>query len=235
METGFRAGTVRDVRDLCDMYGVTEADKRDYLLDLARIGKQHSRWNLYEPPFSTYIELEAAADSIHCHHSAIIPGHVQTANYARAILDNWMVPAGPESVEERVVDRLNRQRWFSEPDPPEVSFIIGEEALHRLVGGPAVMRAQLERLIEVAELPNVTIRVIPYEAGAHLALDDSFVILGLTAPMDSIVYLETIFADLLFEHSQDVEKYQEAFARLGNVAATEEDSVARIAKIIREF
>ena len=90
-------------------------------------------------------------------------------------------------------------------------------------------------MIEVAELPNVTIRVIPYEAGAHLALDDSFVILGLTAPMDSIVYLETIFADLLFEHSQDVEKYQEAFARLGNVAATEEDSVARIAKIIREF
>ena len=229
METGFRAGTVRDVRDLCDLFGVTEDDERDHLMDLARIAKQRGRWHSYGLQFSTYAGLEVAASSIEEYVSAVVPGLLQTADYARAILSCWDSVLRPEVIEQRVGDRLNRQLRLREADPPNTWFILGEEALHRLVGGPVVMIAQLNRLIEIAELPNVTIQVVPYEIGAHTAVGGSFIILKLAAPIDSVVYVEGLFGDLLLERPQDVENYKLTFARLQEVAAGEKESVARIA------
>jgi transcriptional regulator with XRE-family HTH domain len=215
METGFRSGTVRDVRDLCDLYGVTDPGRRDHLMELARPGRQPSWHRAYGPRFSTYLELEADASSIKTYETTLVSGLVQTADYARAVLETYAATLSPDAlspevIEQRVEGRLVRQRRLTEADPPYYWFILDEATLHRMVGGPVVMRAQLKRLIDVAKLPNVTVQVVPYEVGCHPAGDGSFTILDFTAHVDSLVYTEDLVGDLIFERPGDVAQYKRA-------------------------
>lgn len=174
--------------DCPSVHGLARAE-RDHLMELARESKKQGWWQPYDVPYSTYIGLEAEAVSIKAYHPTTVDGLLQTADYARALYTT-LTGFSAEAIEQEVEARLIRQRLLTEADPPCAWFIMDEAALHRVVGGPATMRAQLEQLFEVARLPNVAIQVIPYEAGAYSAMESSFTTLEFAAPVESVVYIE---------------------------------------------
>ena len=229
METGFRSGTVRDVRDMCDLYKVSDTALRDHLIELFREGKQQGWWQSYDLPYSTYIGLEADAASIKNFNLSIVPGILQTADYARALHVTTVPTLSPESIEQGVETRLIRQRRLSENNALRVWSILDEAALHRVIGGPAVMRSQLERLIEFAGLPNITIQVIPFEVGAHPALESDFIILEFATSVGSVVYVEGLLGSFYRDRPQDIKRYQMIFDVLSSVACDKKESITKIA------
>ena len=235
METGFRSVTLRDIRDLCDLYQVTDISQRDYLMELGREGRRQGWWQTYDVPYGTYIGLEADATSICSHEVTVIPGLLQTADYARAMLQAASPVSDPHRIEQRVTIRLTRQRILSQQDPPHFHVIMDEAALRRIVGHPAVMKAQLHHIVERSSLPNVTIQVIPYDAGAYPALDSSFTILEFPSPMSGMVYLEGTFGFMFVERPQDFERYKNIFRNMQIIAADSRETIALIGKVSKEL
>jgi hypothetical protein len=120
----------------------------------------------------------------------VIPGLLQTEEYPRAVTDEILCGAAPDVARQQVEARLTRQRLLTQESPPQLWTVIDEAALHRVVGGPGVMRAQLEALIERAALPNVTVQVLPFEAGAHPGMDSTFILLHLDEEVSDVVQVE---------------------------------------------
>lgn len=234
MENGFRSGTLQDVRDLCDLYTVS-GTQRDHMMELARQSKQHGWWQDYDVPFSTYIGLEADAASIKSYHCAVVPGLLQTADYARAIVNvtGQARKLVPEAIEQRVQMRLTRQRILTRPDPPELWAVLDEAVLHRTVGGAAVMAAQLDRLMEISWLGNVNVEVIPYSAGCHPGIGGAFDILGFDSTLPDIVYIEGLFGVVYVEKPHDIDRFNEIFRSLHEQALNQEKSREQIAIVRR--
>lgn len=230
METGQRAATQRDVRDLCDLYGVTDPAKREQLMELAREAKQVGWWQGYSLPYTTYVGLEQEASSLRIFHSAVAPGILQVADYTRAIHQVGIPRFDDTRIEERVEERGTRQEIFERADPPLVDVILDEAVLHRPIGGASVMHAQLGRVIELARLPSITIQVLPYSAGAHPGLESDFVILDFGDRAHRVVYVEGLVGQIYVERAQDVGRYEQVFDRLRAMASSPRDSV----KLIRE-
>lgn len=229
IESGFRSGTVRDVRDLCGLYEVAGTSRGDHLMDLARASKQQGWWQSYGLGFSEYVGLEAGASSIKDFRPLLVPGLLETADYARALHVSAVPEISPDKIDRLVEARLLRQRRLDDADPLRAWVIMDEAALHRVVGGPDIMRAQLNRLIEIAALPNVTIQVIPFEAGAHAALDSNFAILDFAAPVGSVVYVEGLLGIFYLDRPEHVKRYQLVFDALRATALSREGSIRRIA------
>ena len=155
-ETGQRGVSQRDIRELCDLYGV-EGDQRQHLIDLASEGKQRAWWQTTRLPYSTYVGLEAEAVSISDYALSVMPGLLQTSEYARAVLEAMVPRWVPEIVEERVQGRLDRQeRILAAPGAPRFEAVMDESVLHRVVGSPEIMRAQLEHLLTLLDEPAIT-------------------------------------------------------------------------------
>ena len=233
IETGQRGATPRDVRDLCDLYGVTNQAERERLVGLAREGKQQGWWQSYDLPFATpmYVGLEAEAVRIKDYDSAVIPGLLQSADYLRALYDDPLPEPTdreltPELVERRVEARLIRQQLLTRRQPPPLEFwaIMDEAALHRLIGGPAVMSAQLKRVVEAMQLPNVTVQVIPYSIGPHPALNSTFNILEFSGAAPHLVYSEGLAGFIFMEREEDVERYNDVFRHLADIALMPDQS-----------
>lgn len=234
MESSFRSGTLRDVRDLCELYGVTEEAKISHLMQLARNSRQQGWWQLYETTqYAGYIGFENDATSIKLYHSAVVPGLMQTVEYTHALHQNSPYNFTPERVEQLTEVRLIRQRLLTQVNPPNFWAILDEAALRRSVGGPAAMRDQLERIIEVSKLRNVLLQVIPFDTGAHAAIDSSFTILEFNDPVPAMVYAEGLSGFIYIEKPAEVEKHQRMFEILSGSALNEEDSVGFIAQMIR--
>jgi hypothetical protein len=231
METGHRGATARDIRDLCDLYGVSDPAQREKMARLAAEGKQQGWWQPYDLEFATYVGLEAAATSISNFQSIIVPGLLQTPEYARAMHEADVGEYTPERIETHVEVRMRRQNLLTRADSPlQFSVVLDEAVLHRAVGGPAVMGAQLDRLIEAAKLPNVTIQVISYNTGAHPAMGSAFDVMdfGNTAP--SVVYVEGLMGFIYIERPEDINRYRKVFEYLRTVALNSRDSVELMAK-----
>jgi len=224
METGHRGSSPRDVRDLCELYGV-DGERREHLMELAREGKQRSLWQSLNLPYSTYVALEAEATTISDYGLNLVPGLLQTADYARAVVRAAVPRWVPEVVEQRVSGRLARQQILTSPaGRPQFNALVDESVLHRVVGGPAVMAGQLTRLLEMTELPNVSLRVIPYRAGA-LPTGNKFIILTFAQEtMPDVVFLEGLTGDLYLDHVDDVEAYNATFWSLGELAVSAPES-----------
>src|SRR5216683_3973507 len=233
METGQRGASGRDMRDLCDLYGVGNEQRR-HMTELASEGKQRAWWQPLGLPYSTYVGLEAEASCVRDYGLSYIPGLLQTADYARAIVKAAVPSWIPQIVEQRVNGRLIRQQILTRPEhPPRFQAVVDESVLHRVVGSPEVMSAQLTRLLEVSELPNVDLRVIPYEAGALPAGNNKFIIITFTQPtVPDVVFVEGLTGDLYLEDAQDVEIYNATFWALGKLAASTEQTRAMIACMI---
>jgi transcriptional regulator with XRE-family HTH domain len=231
METGQRGATLRDVRDLCELYGVTDEAEVARLMDLARGGKEQGWWQPYDLEFSTYVGLEAEAVSTKYYQSTVIPGLLQTADYARAMHEVVIPKLDQARISELVQVRLVRQQLLQRNPPLAVSAIFDEAALHRVVGGPKVMQAQLARLVELAELANVTIRVIPFAVGAHFAMDSTFRILEFVKPVPDVVYVEGLVGFLYLDRAQDVARYEMIYESLVGFALDPKESIELITRI----
>jgi transcriptional regulator with XRE-family HTH domain len=232
METGHGAATPRDIRDLCNLYGVTGQAERDQLMSLAREGKQTGWWQGYDLDyFATYVGLEAEATGIRYFQSTIVPGLMQTPAYARAMYEAGIPKFTQERIDQLIEVRLTRQRVLVRKPPVRLEVILDEAVLHRLVGGTAVMRGQLDRLIELSNEPNVSIQVIAYSAGAHPAMDSTFNILEFTGSVSSVVYVEGLVGWIYVERSPDVDRYQQVFEHLRTVASSPRESIELIARV----
>jgi hypothetical protein len=231
METGHVAATPRDIRDLCDLYYITDQAERDRMMRLAVEGKQQGWWQSYDLDFSTYVGLEAEALAIRRYQSTVIPGLLQTPAYARAVHEAGVPRFPPERIEELVEVRMTRQRLLSRRPALRFWVVLDEAALHRTVGGPRVMSAQLDRLIEAAELPNVTVQVIAYSAGAHPAMDSSFSMLDFAGNVPSVVYVEGLVGRVYVEGPRDIARYQQVFEYLSTVALTPRESIELVTRV----
>jgi transcriptional regulator with XRE-family HTH domain len=234
METGHRGATARDVRDLCDLYEVVDPGERARIARLAAEGKQQGWWQSYELDyFATYVGLEQEAAATKNFQSTTVPGLLQTADYARAMHQSGEFT--PERTEQIVQARLKRQQALAKDSPLQLWAILDEPVLRRLVGGFHVMRDQLERMVDAAQMPNVTIQVIPFTAGAHPAMESSFDILQFTAPTPSLVYVEGLIGYMYLERSQDLQRYEEVFERLCDIALSPQESIELIAETAAQY
>ena len=234
METGHGVATARDIRDLCALYGVTEEAERERLTSLAREGKQSGWWQSYDLDFSTYVGLEAAATELRYYQSTIVPGLLQTADYARAMIEVSVPRLAPERTDELLEVKLTRQHVLSRAEPLRLWAVLDEAALHRVVGGPAVMAAQLNRLAQATRSPNVTVQVIPYSAGAHPAMDSTFNILEFGSSVPSVVYVEGLVGWIYLDRSTEIARYQQVFEFLCSLALSPRKSIELITEVGKE-
>jgi transcriptional regulator with XRE-family HTH domain len=226
LETGQRGANLRDIRDLCDLYGVVDPAERDRLALLAREGKEQAWWQPFDLPYATYVGLEAAATAIRDFEPGVFPGLLQTPGYARAVHERGMPRLSHAEIEQRVRERLKRQEILTHAGAPNLHAIFDESVIRRIVGGPAVMAAQLDRVIECMALPAVIVRVVPFGAGAHAALDSTFILLEFDPPVTGVVYVEGLAGRMYLERSEDVHRYTEVFEQLCGLALSPQESVA---------
>jgi transcriptional regulator with XRE-family HTH domain len=235
METAHRRVTPRDLRDLCEVYGITDQAERDRLMALVRESKEPGWWQSYDLPYSTYVGLEAAATWAKGFHSSVVPGLLQTADYARALHEGAMPDSStpeltPEVIDQRVAARLERQGRLTQEESLNLWTVLDEAVLHRMVGGPSIMGTQLLHLAKASAMPNVTVQVIPYSVGAHPALESTFYILEF-ADVPDVIYVEGLVGWMYLDHRQDLDRYQKVFTRLCDIALTPEESVRLINEI----
>jgi len=235
LETGQRGVSARDIRDISDLYELGD-DDRKRLADLARAGKQHPWWQPLSLPYSTYIGLEADATSIRDYGLGVMPGLLQTPDYARAVLQAIVPHRTPDEVEHLIEGRVARQRRvLAAESPPQFRAILDASVLHRVVGSRAVMQAQLERLIEMSRLPNVTVKVVPYEAGPLPVPNNKFIILSFSdAVLPDVVFVEGLTGDLYMDRKDDIDTYNSAFQALDELAASPDQTRGMIRTILTE-
>lgn len=222
--------SVRDIRDLLDEYGVTDERKREGMLTLAREGRQRGWWDTMGLPgtTTTFIGLEAEAETELSWRTGILPGLVQTADYARAVMRNGPAELPDEEIERRVEARLKRQTLLTEGGL-RLWVVMDEAVLRRTVGGPEVMRAQMKHLLEVAKLPRVTFQTVPFDVGAHPGTNGSFAIVQFPDPDLPAVYVEAIAGELFIEEPPEVRQYEVAFQRLTAMAMPPDATLKLIA------
>jgi transcriptional regulator with XRE-family HTH domain len=236
LETGRAGASPRDIRDLCVLYEVTDPAERERLMSLAREGKQRAWWQEFALPYATYVGLEANASSLSDYNTDIVTGLLQVESYARAILEVADPPLDSAGIEQRLEARVKRQSLLEQDVGPVLHSILDEGALHRPVGGPAVMREQLARIVEAASSPKVTFQLIPLAVGAHPALDSTFVIIQFDEPMvNDVVYVEGTVGNIYLESTADLERYKRVFSRLRSIALSPEDSIASVMKVSEAY
>jgi transcriptional regulator with XRE-family HTH domain len=230
METGQRSATLRDVRDLCVLYGITQQSDRDRLMTLAREARQQAWWQSYDLSYKTLAGLEFEATAIDDFQSSVVPGLLQTPQYARAGHLGAFPVLSPDEIERQIEAKLTRQEILRRAEPPEFRAVLDEAVLHRLTGGPDVMKAQLGKLVEASRLPNVTIQVIPFSVGAHPGVESNFNILRLPTT-SGVVFVEGLSGSTYLERPEDLERYGQIFATLQDVALSPQDSIDLIAQM----
>jgi transcriptional regulator with XRE-family HTH domain len=237
METGQRGATQRDVRDLCVIYNVTDPAQVDHLMDLVKEGKQQGWWQSHELDyFATYVDLEQASTTLSYYQSTIVPGLLQTVEYARAMYAAGL-PAEitPERADELIEVRLRRQQVLNREPPLQLRAVFDEAVLRRVVGGPEVMGAQLHHLNEAANMPNVTLQVIPYGAGAHPAMDNMFTILEFDAGAPAVVYVEGLMGWMYIEREHEVTRYVQVFEHLRKLALNPQETIELLSEIGSQY
>jgi len=238
IETGQSRAQTGDVRDLLDIYGVTD-DEAEALVQLAREARRRGWWTAYNDVFTgTYVGLEAEASAMRTYEPQIIPGLLETEDYTRALIRAGLVRADPAEIERRVEARLARQEILRRPDALAIWAVLDEPAIRRPVGGPAVMSAQLQHLIEVTATPNskITLQILPLAVGSHPGLSGPFVILDFPSAEDpSVVYLETATDGLYLEETAEIERYTLMFDHLRASALSSSESASLIARAAQEM
>jgi transcriptional regulator with XRE-family HTH domain len=239
MENGRVGFKERDVIDLLALYGVSNEKTRATMVSLARQSNYSGWWSKYDDVtadwFEGYLGLEAAASVIRTFELQFVHGLFQTEAYARAVTLLGYSAAPPDEIDRRVSLRLKRQDLLTGPAPPQVWSVIDEGALRRPVGGRAVMRAQLKRLIEVAEPRHVTLQVVPFRMGGHAAAGGSFTILRFSeSDVPDVVYVEQLTSALYLDRREDVDHYMEIMNQLSIQALPPAESRNFLAEIIRD-
>ena len=225
LETGARKPSLRDVRDLCAIYGVSESEASD-LMKLAKEAREQAWWTRYEDlNLTPYIGLEQDASAITAYSMYYLHGLVQTEAYAEAIISGIAPTMDPAVRRERVEARLRRQERLNGERPPSYRLLLDEGVLRRPVGGAAVMGAQIDHVLRLIAEERVTVQVIPFSVGAYAVFDISFTLFEFSKPMLSpVVYVESLTASQYHERPADITQYRDAIDRIRDSALSPLDS-----------
>jgi DNA-binding XRE family transcriptional regulator len=228
------------VKSLLMAYGVTDVRDIDSFLDLAREANKPGWWHSYTDVlpawFRVFPGLEQAAQLIRGYEPHCIPGLLQTEDYARALTTAGYPNATADETARRVKLRIARQQILARPDPPRLWVVIDEAVLHRPAGGPAVMRAQLDRLTDATEQPNITIQILPFSAGPHPVMYGMFHLLRFpAAELPDIVYGENLTSAFYLDKPADVADYTEALDRLCAQASPADKTASILRKIRKDY
>jgi hypothetical protein len=232
-----------DVRLLLDAYAVDDTQLRELLLALAASGgddDRHPWWHAYRgvlpPTYRDFISLESQATGMRTLETTVVPGLLQTPEYARAVTRAAVDGLDEERLDALVEVRLARQGVLRADPPLHLDAVLDEAVLRRQVGGPEVMARQLERLAQAARLPQVRLQVLPFSAGAHIGVTGPFVIFSFSNTSDlDVVVLDHLTSSLHLERKEDLEAYTEAFDTLRFHALSIEDSLEFIAGIHQDW
>ncbi|WP_067508238.1 helix-turn-helix transcriptional regulator [Actinoplanes sp. TFC3] len=224
----------RTLLALLDLYGVDDAAERERLVGLSRDSRQLDWLQHYGPnlpqTYQTYISFESEANRLQDFECSYVPGLLQTEAYTREVIHSLRPTEPVDGIEQRIKVLSRRQEALHSNVELSLWAIIDEAAIRRTVGGPHVMREQLEYLVEVAGAPSVTLQVLPYNAGAHPGMPGAFVLMEFPHDDPALVYTETTMGDLLLEGQADVERYRLIFQRLVAQSLSPADTAALIKK-----
>ncbi|ATW49058.1 helix-turn-helix domain-containing protein [Streptomyces xantholiticus] len=238
LENGRRSISQRDVRDLCGVYEVEDHRIVDSLMQMAKDSRQQGWWHAFgDIPYSVYIGLETDAASLRVYEPQVVPGLLQTRQYAEALITGALPESGTTDIEKRVSVRLRRQERIRDAEHPlRLWVVIDEAALRREVGGKQLMREQLEHLVELSHEPHVTVQVLPFDMGAHPGINGQYAILEFPDASDSsVVYIEGVTSDLYLEKANDVQKYSVMYEHLRAQALNVDQTRQFIADIAKTY
>ncbi|SES42326.1 Helix-turn-helix domain-containing protein [Streptomyces sp. yr375] len=237
MEGGWVPMRDPDIRALCELYGVHDPGVVGRLLELARIDRERRKAKGWWDDYTTlgvmheYVTLENAATAIKAWQPGFVPGLLQTPEYTMALRD---FPAGATGLNQRkdpdaefVAARLERQRRLSDTPPLTLRAVIYEAVVRNFPGGSEIARAQIDHLVKMAEVPNVTLRVFPFGGGPHQGLNGPFNVISFAEPgaMD-VVYSETLFTQTWVEGGEGAASYDELFETIARLSLSERDTVS---------
>lgn len=246
IETGRTSLRSHDVETMCRVYGASE-ELKIALMALAKETKGKGWWHAYgdviPESFDLFIGLEGAACRLELYSPELIPGLFQTPDYARAVIKNNSRLQGEEEIDRRVQLRVQRQTLVTRlTEPTTLRAALNEAVIRRAVGGTAVMAAQLDRLAELNERPNVSIRVVPFSLGAHQGLDSgSFILMRFPAAGDGrnheppTVYVQGFTGAMYLDRPREIDRYGESFAAIWDAALSQEESSALFRQTAREM
>ena len=240
IETGKAPTKSAYLSQLLDIYGVTDSQQRQILIDMAREGHRKGWWAAYDDVlpsgFDIYVGLESETAAVRGYEVSVVPGLLQTPDYARAVLRQMFARHTPEQIDRLVDLRIERQRRFDDDPPIEVRAVLDEAVIRRPVGGRSVMRGQLEHLLGAGDRPGVTIQVLPFDCGAHAGYGGPFSILEFPDRSDSeVAYVESVAGIIYLEKDRDVRARAEAFDRLRAAALPPGASADLIAQAARDL
>jgi hypothetical protein len=240
LETAHTPPKIKDLEEvLLPMYNVPE-ERWPHYLQAARDARKKGWWQKHTDAmpswFSLYVGLEQGASELYAWDPLLFHGLLQTHDYMTAVIhgDN---PELPETEVERIVEvRLSRQGILEVEDPPRLWMVISEAALRANIGGPKVMREQLEHILTMAKRPRITVQVLPLDSGAHAGLRGPVTIMSFPTEGDTgVVYLEYRTGSLYLEEVLEVKEHQISFEHLRSLALSQAASRKRIAAIAKEL
>lgn len=240
IEVGRAGFEENDVKQLLELYGIHDEHERDALLALAREATRPGWLQDYSSAmpawFRPYVDLEKAAQVIRTYEVQFIPGLLQTADYARAVITQGAKNASEDEIDRRVELRLRRQQILTASNPTRLWAVIDEAALWRPIGGSEVTRGQLRALLDAARLQHITVQVMPFHVGGHAGEAGAFTVLRFPEPeLHDIAYVEQLTGAMYLERDDDMDHYGAAMERLCVQSASPEESMDLISKIIREL
>lgn len=237
LENGRRSISQRDVRDLCRTYKVEDKALVDSLMQMAKESRQQGWWNAFgDVPYSVYIGFETDAASLRVYEPQVLPGLLQTPEYAEAVISGALPEAPQEQIAQRVQVRLRRQERITDPlGPLRLWAVVDEAAMRREVGSPKIMADQLEYLVRMSHEPHVTVQALPFGMGSHPGMSGQFAILEFSDESDtSVVYLEGVTSDLYLEKLSDVQSYSMMYEHLRAQALNVEQSRQFISEVAQD-
>lgn len=239
LETGARRPSLRDVRDLCELYEVDESTSAE-LMSLAREARAAGWWTQYNDlNLDPLIGLEEAATDITCYAMNYIPGLLQTKEYAQGIIETIAPKMNPRIVAQRVEARLRRQQVLERDSPPRYQVLLDESVLRRGVGGPMLMAAQIDKVLAAMARGKAIAQIIPFDAGAYVAADGYFVLLEFAEGSDlrPVVFIEGLAGNQYLDRKADIARFRETIDYLRSRALSSADSVelmTRVRNILRQ-
>ena len=233
IESGAVKVSTTDLRAMLDLYEITDPREVTEFVSMARAARQRPWWqkeygDVASHRYLEYVELEQAAAVTLNFEPLVVPGLLQTGEYARAVIRRFGRDASDDQVNALVKFRLDRQgRLLDTPEPPKLSFVLDESVVYRKVGSGNVMEEQVRHLIELSGRPNITIQILPFDAGVGPNTQAPFVVVQFPATADpDVLYIELPTGGTLIANDHDeVARYRGAFEELRRMSLSGPDSL----------
>jgi hypothetical protein len=235
IETGKMTLPIAEVKGLLSFLGVSDEAEADHILAIAREARKRSPQRVPEW-LRAYVSMEAEAVEIRDFQIDLVPSLFQTASYIRALSAAFEPASSSTDADTIVAIRQERQARLTGESPPQLHAVVHEAALHVRVGDEEVMREQPTRMLELAQLPHLTLQALPYRAGAHASMGRAFTILGLPEPLGGeVAYTEDLWSATYSEKPEQVSAYSRVFDRITGMALDEPSTMAAIEGVVGEL